>query len=303
MRLPLPPEQLKKILVNENLVLPERFDELLVEANRKGQSIIDVLAAQNLVSTSYLADLIAKMLGVERVDFSIRSVDRDVLSLIEENTARQRQVILFGREPDGTYSAAMVDPSDLETIEFLEQHLKGKIKPYLATADDLNRGFSVYGYESGQDFRKLIEANIQESFRHTTKTVEEAAATLPIVAIVDNILSYAVASRASDIHIEALEDAMLVRYRIDGILYEVMNVTKAVDPAVVARIKLLGGLRIDEHLKPQDGRFRHTIVNQVIDIRVSVIPTYYGEKIVMRLLEASQKPLSLEEIGMSSEDV
>ena len=302
MRLPLPLAQLKKVLTAENLITPERFDELTAEADRKNQSIMDVLVAQNVVTSAYLAETLAKMLGVSRVDFSSRSIDRDVLVLLDEATARQRQVILFGREPNGLYDAAMVDPSDLETIEFLEQRLAAKIKPFLATADDLNRGFSVYGYESGKDFQKLLEENIQESLRHTTKTVEEAAATLPIVAIVDNILSYAVASRASDIHIEALEDAMLVRYRIDGILYEIINVTRAINPAVVARIKLLGGLKIDEHLKPQDGRLLHSIVYQAVDIRVSVIPTYYGEKVVMRLLEASQKPLSLEEVGMSSRD-
>jgi type II secretory ATPase GspE/PulE/Tfp pilus assembly ATPase PilB-like protein len=130
------------------------------------------------------------------------------------------------------------------------------------------------------------------------RTVEEAAAQLPIVGIVDNILSYAVASRASDIHIEILENSTMIRYRIDGILYEVMNVTKTIHPALVARIKLLAGLKIDEHMKPQDGRFRYQIVNQAIDVRVSVMPTYYGEKVEMRLLEAAQKPLSLEELGM-----
>ena len=299
MHLPLPPLQLKKILMSDSLITSERFDELLAEAERKSQSMIDVLVAQNIASQNYLADLVARALGVERVDFSTKSIDRNTLTLLEENMARQRQVIVFGRELNGAYDAAMADPSDLETIEFLTQRLKARIKPFLATADDLNRGFSVYGYETGQDFRKLIEENIRESLSRATKSIEEAAADLPIVAIVDNILSYAVASRASDIHIEVLEDATLIRYRIDGILYEIMSITKIVHPALAARIKLLAGLKIDEHFKPQDGRFRHTIVNQVVDVRVSAIPTYYGEKVEMRLLEAAQKPLSLEEIGMS----
>ena len=131
----------------------------------------------------------------------------------------------------------------------------------------------------------------------------DVASQLPVVGIVDNILSYAMASRASDIHIEILEDATFIRYRIDGILYEVMSITKAIHPAIVARIKLLAGLKIDEHYAPQDGRFRYQVGNQTIDVRVSVIPTFYGEKVEMRLLEASQKPLSLEELGMSPETV
>ncbi len=300
MRAPLPLPQLKKILVAEALVTAERFDELANEAERKNQGMIDVLVAQKVADMNYLGNLMAKALGVERADFSARSFDKKFVQLLEEGAARQRQVIIFNREPNGVYDVAMADPSDLSTIEFLTQRLQGKIKPFLATADDLNRGFSVYGYELGQDFKKIIEDNIRASLSRQTKTVEEAATDLPIVGIVDNLLSYAIASRASDIHIEILEDATLIRYRIDGILYEIMSIAKSIHAALLARIKILAGLKIDEHFKPQDGRFRYQIVNQVVDVRVSVTPTYYGEKVEMRLLESAQKPLSFEELGMSA---
>ena len=213
----------------------------------------------------------------------------------------QRQAIVFGQEEDGTYDVAMVDPSDLETREFLAQRLNGNIKPFLASAEDLNRGFSVYGYELGQDFKKIIDENVRASLMSQSKDAREAAADLPIVGIVDNILSYALASRASDIHIEILEESTFIRYRIDGILYQIMDITKAVHPGIVARIKLLSGLKIDEHFTPQDGRFRYQLGKQNIDVRVSTMPTFYGEKVEMRLLESSQKPLSLEELGMSPE--
>jgi len=299
MKLPLPPAQLKKMLIAENLITGERFDALFEEAQRKNQSILDVLVAQGVVDAEYLGGLVAKALGVERVSFVKKPIDSKAVRLLSEEISRQRQVVIFNREEDGTCDAAMIDPGDLETIEFLKQYLKAKIKPFLATAEDLNRGFAVYGYELGQDFKKLIEENIRASLSKQAGSIEEAAADLPIVGIIDNLLSYAVASRASDIHIEILEEATLIRYRIDGILYEIMSVTKAIHPALIARVKLLAGLKIDEHMKPQDGRFRHHLVNQVIDIRVSVIPTYYGEKAELRLLEAAQKPLSLEELGMT----
>ncbi|MDP2598655.1 MAG: ATPase, T2SS/T4P/T4SS family [Candidatus Liptonbacteria bacterium] len=299
MRLPLPPEQLKKILVSENLITAERFDVLFKEADRKNQSVIEVLVAEKVADSKYINDLVAKALGVELADFSVKSLDKSIVQALPEDIARQRQVIIFNREPNGVYDIAMTDPSDLETIEFLTQRLKARVKPFLSTAEDLNRGFSVYGYELGQDFKKLIEENIRASLSGQAKTVEEAAAQLPIVGIVDNILSYAIASRASDIHIEILEDTTLIRYRIDGILYEIMSIPKTIHAALVARIKILSGLKIDEHMRPQDGRFRHNLVNQTLDVRVSVIPTFYGEKTEMRLLESSQKPLSLEDIGMS----
>jgi type IV pilus assembly protein PilB len=302
MRLPLPANQIKKLVTDEGLITPERFDELFAEAERKGQSIVDVLVSEKIAQSNYLNDMIANALGVPRVDFSIRKVSSELVRLIPESIARERQAIIFGKEDDGTYDVAMLDPSDLETVAFLTQRLKAKIKPFLASPEDLNRGFSVYGYELGQDFKKIIEDNVKQSLVSQSKGAEAAAGDLPIVGIVDNILSYAIASRASDIHIEILEESLFIRYRIDGILYEVLNVPKAVHPAITARIKLLAGLKIDEHFTPQDGRFRHAIGGQTVDVRVSVIPTYYGEKVEMRLLEASQKPLSLEELGMTAED-
>lgn len=301
MPLPLPAPQLKRLLVNEGLITAERFDEILKEAERKSQNVLDLLIAYGVADYNYLADLVAKALGVERVDFSAIELDRNVVKLLPEDMARQRQIIIFGREPNGIYDVAMLDPADLGTIEFLSQFFKARVKPFLATQEDLNRGYSVYGYELGQDFKKLIEENIRASLAGREKSAEEAAADLPMVAIVENVLSYAISSRASDVHIEILEESMLIRYRIDGILYEVMSVPKTIQPAVTARIKLLAGLKIDEHLKPQDGRFRHQLANQVVDVRVSVMPTFYGEKVEMRLLEAAQKPLSLEELGMNRE--
>jgi len=299
MHLPIPLPQLKKYLVQGNFITSEKFDTLVEEAERKNQDIIDILVSIGVVDHAYMNNLLATSLGVELADLSTRPISEEAVHLISEEVARQRRALVFNREENGVFDVAMANPSDLETIGFLTQHLKGKVKPFLATQEDLNRGFAIYGLQSAQNFKKIIEEQIQASLISQSKTIEEAAAQLPIVAIVDNLLSYAVASRASDIHIEILEDATLIRYRVDGILYEIMRIPKAIHPAVVARLKLLAALKIDEHYKPQDGRFRHKIVNQVVDIRVSVIPTFYGEKVEMRLLETTQKPLSLEEIGMS----
>jgi len=190
------------------------------------------------------------------------------------------------------------DVTDKWDIEFLEKNLKAKIKPFLATSDDLNGGFAFYGRHLTEDFKKIIEENIQASLRKKIGDVEEAAKDVPIVAIIDNILSYAISLQASDIHIEILENLILIRYRIDGVLHEIIRMPKEVHPAIVARIKLLGSLKIDEHLKPQDGRFRHKIGPDMIDIRISIIPVFYGEKVEMRLLPSTQRPLSMEELGI-----
>lgn len=296
--LPIPAAQLKQRLIEDGLVTSERFDALTEEADRKNQDLIALLVSEKVADANYLNNFIASYLGVELASLSLRRIDEGALNLLPEDVARQRKAIVFAKEADGKFDVAMTDPSDLVTVEFLEERLKAPVRAFLATQDDLDRAFSIYGFKSAGDFKRIIEDNVQASLRSQTKPSEDAAQDLPIVAIVDNLLSYAAALRASDIHLEILEDATMVRYRVDGILSEVMRIPKSVHNALVARIKILGGLKIDEHYKPQDGRFRHQISNQIMDVRVAIMPTYYGEKAEMRLLESAQKPLSFEELGM-----
>jgi type IV pilus assembly protein PilB len=300
----LPNEKLKEILTRAGAVDEAAFDEVVTEAARKRQSPVEILISRGSLSKDYFLTLAAAALGVERVNLGAVKIDEQVLHLLPEDVARRRRAIPFGQEPDGRFKVAMEDPTDLETIDFLTLRLNGAVKPYLADDDDLNRGFLVYQKRLTQDYKKVIEESVQESLRSKTQGgLEEAAQDLPIVAIVDNLMEYAISSRASDVHFEMLDDGILVRYRIDGILHEIIRMPKEVHPAVVARIKILSNLRVDEHTHPQDGRFRYKLGENVIDVRVSVIPTFYGEKMVLRLLSAAQKPLSLAELGIFESDV
>jgi len=293
----IPNEKLKEFVTGESLIKPEEFDALATEAARLSQNMADVLISRNIVTSSYLNNLLSRYFNVPLAELGTKEVDENVLRLLPEDLARQKRTILFGREADGRISAAMEDPGNLENVEFLERYLKTKISPYLASESDLNKGFSLYGRHLSEEFKKIIEANISESLR-LGRQGAEAASEVPIVAIVDNLIGYAYSSRASDIHVEVFEDYILVRFRIDGVLREIIRMPKEVHAAIVARIKLLAGLKIDEHYKPQDGRFRHKVGSDVLDMRVAVMPTYYGEKVEMRLLPATQRPLSLEELGI-----
>ncbi|MBI2025121.1 MAG: type II/IV secretion system protein [Candidatus Harrisonbacteria bacterium] len=302
----IPDKVLKEKLVKAGLITEEEFEKVLFDAKRMGQSTADILISRNYLKSDYYTGLLAEYFGVPLAKLSTRSIDESVLRLLPENIAKQKRVIIFRREKDGSLNVAMNDPNDLTTIEFLSSYLKAKIKPFLATGEDLNRGYALYGRRSAEEFRKIIEDNIKASLQAQIygKSAKEAAAEVPIVAIVDNILSYAIASRASDIHLEILEENILVRYRIDGVLHEITRIPKEVHPPIAARFKLLSGLRLDEHSKPQDGRFRFQASGgDVIDIRVSVIPTFYGEKVEMRLLEATSRPLSFEELGMLEDTI
>ncbi len=296
--LQIPSEKFKEILIKQGLVTSEVFDSLVFEAKRMNQNISDVLVSRGVVNYDYVYNFLANYLEVERVNLAIRLIDKKTLDLLDEETARKKRLILFAKEPDGSLAAAMEDPGDLEIIEFLEKRLNSKIKPYLATQEDLNKGFAVYGKQLVENFKKIIEESVVTSLRAQVKNIKEAASFMPIVAIIDNLLSYAVALRASDIHIEILEETILIRFRIDGVLHEIIRIPKEIHSAIIARIKLLGGLKIDEHAKPQDGRFRHKVGPDFIDIRVAVMPVFYGEKIEMRLLLSAQRPLSLDELGI-----
>jgi len=294
------PAKLKDLLIKEGIIEAGLFEEIQKEAQLKKQNLIDILISRGIVNRDYLYLLLARYFGVNRVNFSLMRINEKVIQSLPEDVAKVRHVVVFAQEADGTFDVAMADPTDLEAIDFLTLRLGNKIKPFLATDEDLNRGFAFYGRESTESFKKLIEESIKESLRSKAKArLEEAALDLPIVAIVDNLLSYGLAIRASDIHIEILEDTILVRFRIDGILHEITRMPKEIQPAIIARIKLLASLRLDEHTHPQDGRFRYRVSDMLVDVRVSIIPTFYGEKAEMRLLSAAQKPLSFSELGMT----
>lgn len=297
----LPAEKLRDILINAGVFNEQTFKTIGDEAEHKQQNIGEIILSRGLISKDYFYTLIAKALGVERVNLNSVPIDEAALRLLPEDIARKKKAIVFGKNPaTGKFKIAMEDPIDLETIDFLELKLGGEVELYLADEEDFNKGFSLYERKLTQDFKTIIEKSIQESLRAKARGVslEETAQDLPIVAIVDNLLSYGASSRASDIHFEVFEDTVMVRYRIDGILHEIIKMPKEIHPAIVARIKILSSLRIDEHTHPQDGRFRYKVGGAVVDIRVSIIPTFYGEKMVMRLLTAAQKPLSFAELGI-----
>jgi len=301
----IPENEFKKILVGDKVITAEQFDKATSEARRMGTNVANILLEQNLITTEYYQTLLSKFYNLEPANLGEKQINEEVFKLIPENIARQKRIIVFGKEQDGTIDVAMEDPSDLITIEYLTNHLKSKIKPFLASRDDMNQGLAIYGQKVAEDFSKEIEKNIQASLKNklSSRDVKEAATDLPIVSLTDNLLSYAMALHTSDIHIEVLETEVLVRFRIDGILHEIMRIPKEVHTALVARFKFLSGLKLDEHVKPQDGRFRHKVGIDVIDIRVSIIPTFYGEKVEMRLLSATERPLSFEELGLFSDTI
>ena len=293
----IPDTKLKELLLADGLVNEGSFNAVAEEAARLNATVAESLISRNIITGDYFLGIVARYLNVPLARLEEKNIQADVLNLLPEDIARQKRAIAFARGQDGSVAVAMEDPSNLVDVEFLERYLKTRVVPYLASNDDLNRGYYLYGQTTVHSFKKIIEDNIKLSLRSKTRG-EEAAQDVPIVAIVDNILSYAMSLQASDIHLEIFDTFIIVRYRIDGVLHEILRIPKEVHAAIIARIKLLGDLKIDEHSKPQDGRFRHKVGGDVVDIRISVMPTFYGEKVVMRLLRSTNHPLSFKELGM-----
>ena len=299
----IPIDVLKRLTVENGLISEENFELASKEAQRTSNNILDVLISKNYLTKDYLNKIISQYLNIPYVDLKGINLSTEILHLLPEDIARTYGAVTIGVN-NNKIQVALVDPTNLETIKFLEKYLQKQLEIYLTDEDDLQIAFSKYRQELMTNFRKIIEDQITALGRLDKEIdVAKVASAVPIISIVDNLVSYAAALNASDIHLEILADSMLIRFRIDGILREIAYLPSEIHPAIVARIKILANLQIDEHNKPQDGRIKYKRGNEVFDIRVAVMPTFYGEKITMRLLLSGLKPLSFQELGMTEEQI
>ncbi|MEK7146935.1 MAG: GspE/PulE family protein, partial [Patescibacteria group bacterium] len=224
----------------------------------------------------------------------------ETIEVLPESVARRRQVIVFGKNPEkNSFKVAMADATDIENINFLKEYLKGNIEPHIASLSDLKMGFRLYKKKSAKEFETMISERVKELGASLKQSGGNILESIPLVQLFDTIIDYAAILDASDIYFQPEEDFLKIRFRVDGLLKDIISIDKSINDGVVARAKTLSGLRIDEHLKPQDGRFRFRTSDIDLDIRTAIMPTFFGEKISLRLLSANQAFISFEELGMS----
>lgn len=260
----------------------------------------DVLIGRKLITRDVIGDLIAKSMGIGYVDLKRQTIPREILLMVREELARERKVIPFAME-SGALHLAMEDPKDLESINFIRKVTGLTIVPFLTFEKDIKFGLHQYKSSLSDTFARLLE---QARKRHGHISLRELAEDVSVIEAVNQMLLYSVIQEASDVHIEALPDAVLVRYRIDGVLHDMITLPKDLHAAIVARIKILATLKLDESRLPQDGRFKfESEEGDVVSLRVSVLPTVEGEKVVMRLLESGSPSFSLEDLGYDAESV
>ncbi len=298
------PQQLKAFLLDAKLVTTEQFEKAEKIAQKNNQKVGDVLVSESLISQEDFIKLEAYILGIPFVNLEKEKIEDEVLKIIPEPIARSHNIVAF-RKQGKDLEVAMLDPEDLRTIEFIKKTSDLKILPRLTTPESIKNVLRQYQKTLEAEFGEIIkkEAEGIKAFKEEELTEEKeelrkAAEELPVMRIVDTLLKHAILQKASDIHIEPLEKEILVRYRIDGILREAMILPKQISSGVVARVKVLSNLKLDEHRLPQDGRFKVETEDYRYSIRVSVLPVSDGEKIVMRLLPETAKAFTLEQLGL-----
>lgn len=296
------PKSVATILLSEKLISPQDFNQLKSDAVNRAESIDHVLISKKLVSEEAYYEARAKLIGVPYVSVATLPFAPDALSLISKTVAERFNIIPFAFDKEeNVLSCAMSDPLDLEAISFLKQKTGAKVASFQAIPKEIKSAIqNQYTYGLVGEVREALKETERITGVKTfdKQTISQVITEPPIAKIVSTILEYAVKSKASDVHLEPQEDRVRVRYRIDGILYERLSLPLPVKDAVISRIKILSDMKIDEHRTPQDGRFNFKFADEEVDLRVSALPTVYGEKIVMRLLKKTGGVPSLPVLGL-----
>lgn len=301
--IPTTSDSLLDALLSEHLITLQQAEELKVQSASEGKTVEEILDKKNIVPKAKLSEVRARLLGIPFISLESTSFSPHAVSLLERSVVERLNLIpFFYDEKDKTLSIAMANPVDVEAIQFVRQKTGLPIKVFAAAADDVSRAIS-------QEYRQELISEVGAAIKETEEThavkvvdsnkISQIIKEAPIAKIVATILEYAVNSRASDVHIEPQEDRVRVRYRIDGILYDKLSLPKSIQEAVISRIKILSEMKIDEHRIPQDGRFNFRVGDKEADLRISILPTANGEKIVMRLLRKSSSIPTLQELGLT----
>ena len=291
---------LKSFLTDAGLVSQKDFDAAEKEAQETKKPVGEILVAKSAIGEDELRRTYAYILGIPFVSLVGTHIKFETLSLIPEPVARHNNIVAYNRRGD-ELEVVMLDTDDLAAIDFIKKRTHLKVLPRLTDVASIKFALKEYQQSLKDNLGDVIEretAMLEKADpAGTEEDLRKVAEGVPAVRIVDTLIRHANAQGASDIHIEPLEESLLIRYRIDGILHDAMELPKAAANAITARVKVLASMKLDEHRLPQDGRFGAESGGEKISFRVSVLPTYFGEKIVLRLLRDNISGFTLESIG------
>ena len=287
------------LLVEEGLVDGQQIDQLRLQVAQNKQPILSALVAQKMTTNETITHATAVVMNVPYVNLKNVKMEPEVLANIPKETAERSMAIPL-LVADGRISVAMLDVTNVQATDYLATLVKMPIRTVMASEEGIRAVLLQYQGDFSS-VKKAASASEQEAAKknaagNEVKTITQDS---PISKALNSILDYAAKSKASDIHIEPLENSLVIRCRIDGVLRQVMELPKAIEPALVSRIKILSNLKIDEHRIPQDGQFTVAVDDKEIDLRIAISPVVWGEQVVIRLLDKTGTAMEVEKMGMT----
>jgi type IV pilus assembly protein PilB len=283
------------LLINEGLVTADVLESAKAASIKLNRPLLGYLTEQNIVDEELLTHAIAQVSGVPYVNLSNSVIDQSILSLLPQDIAERFMAVPLA-EVQNRLAVAMIDGNNVQAVDYLASRIERPLKVFMASETGVRHVLDQYKTDlsSVDEAAEVSQAEaIQDSNREVKTIVQDS----PISKALSTILEYALKSRASDIHIEPLEGALKIRCRVDGMLHEIMQLPKSIEPALVSRIKILSNLKIDEHRTPQDGQFAVKIANKDVDLRIAISPVIWGEQVVIRILDKSGNSFDIEEMG------
>jgi type IV pilus assembly protein PilB len=287
-------DKLLSLLTEEGLVTEDAITTAKESANKDNKPLLAVLADQHIVDDELLTHAIAQVSGVPYVNLSNSLIDQNVLALLPEDIAERFMAVPLA-EVQNRLAVAMIDANNVQAVDYLANRIQRPLKVFMASEAGVRHVLDQYRTDLSS-VGKAAEASQEEAMQDggDIKTIVQDS---PISRALSTILEYAVKSRASDVHIEPLEKVLKIRCRVDGVLREIMQLPKSIEPALVSRIKILSNLKIDEHRIPQDGQFTVKVAAKEVDLRIAISPVVWGEQVVIRLLDKSGNSFDIEQMG------
>lgn len=290
-------DRLAKILVEEGLIQESKIELAIKEASLNNQSLMSYMIEHKFLDNEILIHATAHVSGIPYVNLENTSIPQETLDLISVDIAERNMAVPIA-EVQGRIAVAMLDATNIQAVDYLSSLIQRPLKVFMASQKSIRHILDQYKTDlSGVDaLAENVDAQTQaeaESKRQVQTIVQDS----PISKALNTILEYAVRAKASDIHIEPLEKSLKIRCRIDGVLREIMNLPKSIEPALISRIKILSSLKIDEHRVPQDGQFAVAVGDKEVDLRIAISPVVWGEQVVIRLLDKTGNSFNLEEMG------
>lgn len=288
-------DKLKNVLIDEGLVARDIIEQAEQEAMSTNRQLVAVLVDKNIIDDELLTHSIAYVSGVPYVNLISTIISQDVLSLLTPDVAERFMAVPLA-EVQNRLAVAMIDANNVQAVDYLSNVIQRPIKVFMASETSVRHILEQYKTDLStvDEAAEVSQNESQSSAAANVKTIVQDS---PISRALSTILEYAIKTRASDIHVEPLEAVLMIRFRIDGVLREVMKLPKSIEPALVSRIKILSELKIDEHRVPQDGQFGVNVSGKEVDLRIAISPVIWGEQVVIRLLDKTGNTFDLHEMG------